>query len=456
MNDKVIFIHSLFRTGSTYLFEVFRKDNLNYCYYEPLNEILSNYKEEKALGKADNKQYTIMRHPQNGKDYFYEYPFNSDGIGVKLFNQNFSYNDFFLTKEDSNIELYDYINSLKEYAREKRPVFQFCRSALRTGWFKSNFKSVNIYIVRDPHDQWMSYNTLENNNYFNISNLMILCKSNLTIVKDFLDFMQIERYDANSLDSEYRYYEFIYKGFSVEMSYMFFYFVWILALFHNISESDIILDLESYENSNAERNRMDKLLSENYIILNFEDLKYKKYIKYDLTDLGFLEIENRVNQIVYSIYKRTKKESLKNIPFLIFEKYFNNTFLIQKQVDKSVYNIKHMKIIYEIYRNYEEISKKLENVCENINKKSEAIEEKDKYINSLTDMLTIKNEELNGVYEEIRNKSEIIEEKDKYINSLTDMLTIKNEEFELLNENFSSFKEKTLFEFIKYSIKRRS
>ncbi|MDX9743093.1 MAG: hypothetical protein RBT59_04685 [Arcobacteraceae bacterium] len=362
MNNKPIFIHSLFRTGSTYLFDLFRKNSHFYCYYEPLNESLINYPREKALKKADDTLYTLMRHPLNEKDYFYEFPFNDNGVGVKLFNQNFSYKDFFLNKDAQNEELYNYIKSLKDYAHA-RPIFQFCRSSLRTGWFRTNFESFNIYNIRDPHDQWMSYNSIENNHYFNITSLIILCQSNLTIVKDFIDFVGIKRYDSNSLDSEYRYYEFIYNGLSFQMSYAFFYFVWLLALFHNMAECDVILDLESYATSNAEEERITSLFNENNITLDFSDLEYKKYTQYHLTSKEFGDIENQINSIVQGLYEKLNIDFFKKVPFLIIDRYITNKFNIRHKInDELVGLIDYEKIIQIMYIGYNDVYKHMKHL----------------------------------------------------------------------------------------------
>ena len=49
---KIIFIHSLFRTGSTYLWSTLKKNKKSICYYEPLNEQLLDDKENKIGGMS--------------------------------------------------------------------------------------------------------------------------------------------------------------------------------------------------------------------------------------------------------------------------------------------------------------------------------------------------------------------------------------------------------------------
>src|SRR5271156_621804 len=69
-----IFIHSLFRAGSTWLFDRFRRSNAGYwCYQEPFHEVLLHLQEnpDKVLG-VWREMGASMRHPDLEKPYFLE------------------------------------------------------------------------------------------------------------------------------------------------------------------------------------------------------------------------------------------------------------------------------------------------------------------------------------------------------------------------------------------------
>ena len=75
MNNSPIFIHSLFRSGSTYLFNVFRRTGNYWCYQEPENEWLLELdnKPEALLAVTTNNGGNI-HHPDIGKPYFWQFP----------------------------------------------------------------------------------------------------------------------------------------------------------------------------------------------------------------------------------------------------------------------------------------------------------------------------------------------------------------------------------------------
>lgn len=340
-NQTIIFLHSLFRTGSTYVFDKFRSNPDYYCYYEPFNESLANYSKVKALSTGDKAQYSAMRHPVHEKDYFYEYPFNANGEGVPFFKKKFSFDLFCLNEKEDDIDLKRYLDHLVKYA-QKRPVFQFCRSSLRTSWLKKNFASTNIYLVRDPRDQWMSYNSFEHN-YFNIVDILILFKINCYDVGWLKEILGIDQIESDDLATEYRYYEFVSNGFSPQTSYMLFYTIWLISLFNNIINCDFIIDLESIEDAIDEKQRVGKFLLEHQISIDFDDLKYKKYSSYDLTTEQFLEIENYVNtKMDLHRFCVDHEEMMVKLPTKILRNFFNFSTL------SSVHHLEPSKIDYSL------------------------------------------------------------------------------------------------------------
>ncbi len=374
-DEKIIFIHSLFRTGSTYIFDKFRSNPDYYCYYEPFNESLVHYSKTKALSVGDQAQYSAMRHPVHERDYFYEYPFNENGEGVPFFKKKFSFDLFCLDEKEDEIDLMQYLDHLVKYA-QKRPVFQFCRSSLRTGWLKNKFSSTNIYLTRDPRDQWMSYNSFDHN-YFNIIDILILFKINCYDLSWLKEILDIDKIESDDLATEYRYYEFVSNGFSPQTSYILFYTIWLISLLNNVVNCDFIIDLESIEEDLEEKRKVEKFLLEYHISIDFDDLKYKKYSTYDLSTEQFSEIENFVNtKINLSEFCDQNKEKLNKVPGKILRNFFSSSplssvhHLESSKIDysliiKTMYQkfsivYDHMKDLENSYINYEETSVKLD------------------------------------------------------------------------------------------------
>ncbi|SEL45693.1 MULTISPECIES: hypothetical protein [Pseudomonas] len=168
MNLNPIFVHSLFRSGSTYLFNVFRRANDKYwCYQEPENEWLLELDERPelvlAVGASDAKN---VNHPDIGLPYFWEFLQIKDSL-VGLFKKEISFQDIFL--EDLTTEQHVYFSTLISEAKNK-PVLQLCRSFGRAAALKKSFGGVHLHLWREPRSQWWSFKI---NDYFDAATQLI-------------------------------------------------------------------------------------------------------------------------------------------------------------------------------------------------------------------------------------------------------------------------------------------
>lgn len=170
----------MYRSGSTYLFNVFRRSNDGYwCYQEPFNEMLINLNgNADALLPIGNHEAQILRHPTLHKPYFYEFIEIKDAL-AGLFKKSFSFDDFFVAPVSGLPETQmQYIRALIDHARG-RPVLQFCRSAGRIGVLKDAFPGVHIHLWREPRNQWWSFKV---NRYFDDATQLVFNAKALPIV----------------------------------------------------------------------------------------------------------------------------------------------------------------------------------------------------------------------------------------------------------------------------------
>ena len=169
--EAPIFIHSLFRAGSTYLFNAFcRSDRDYWCYQEPANELLRHLNDDAdEILQTGSETSCGLRHPELKKPYFWEFHQVKDSL-MGLFQKSFSYDDLFV---DASSGLSDaevrYYWALITNAKG-RPVLQFCRSTGRIGALKDTFSGRHIHLWRSPHNQWWSYKV---NDYFDSAVLLI-------------------------------------------------------------------------------------------------------------------------------------------------------------------------------------------------------------------------------------------------------------------------------------------
>lgn len=151
-----VFIHSLFRAGSTYLFKVFRRSYHGYrVYQEPLHEITAFSVEDpqRLLCGFGDKETRINRHPELTKGYFQEL-FEAWPAWRENIVEEIVYRSYFACNEaEAGIEFWQ---SLID-ASKGRPVFQECRTSCRIGVIKKSLAGTHIYLWRNPWDQWWSY-----------------------------------------------------------------------------------------------------------------------------------------------------------------------------------------------------------------------------------------------------------------------------------------------------------
>jgi hypothetical protein len=167
MNNSPVFIHSLFRSGSTFLFNVFRRTGHYWCYQEPENEWLLELDENPdALLAVTANNGGNIHHPDIGNPYFWEFHEVRDAL-KGLFKAEFSFEEIFLPS--LSIQQRQYYQALIDASRA-RTVFQFCRSFGQPRAFKEQFGGIHVHLWREPRSQWWSFKI---NNYFDAATQLI-------------------------------------------------------------------------------------------------------------------------------------------------------------------------------------------------------------------------------------------------------------------------------------------
>ena len=153
-----IFVHSLFRSGSTYVFNAFRRSTAGYwCYQEPLNEYVRHVASApERLLEIDGHDASLLRHPLLERPYFWEFYQVRNAIAA-LFRKEFSYDGFFMAADNPSFgDLTGYLQRLIDSAKG-RPFLQCCRTFGRLAALRDTLGGTHIHLWRNPHDQWWSY-----------------------------------------------------------------------------------------------------------------------------------------------------------------------------------------------------------------------------------------------------------------------------------------------------------
>ena len=249
-----VFIHSLFRSGSTWLFDVFRRAEAGYwCYQEPFHEELRRLNSNPdALLAVHTDMARSMRHPALERPYFYEFHAIREHIGDS-FQPCISYASFF----DPSIcpAFDDYTSRLIRHA-QGRPVLQCCRSFGRVAHLRQQYGGVHIYLWRNPWDQWWSYQI---NDYFDARSLAILHACNAPpVIKLLRDELSIDNELLRGHEDDFSRLDKI--PMSLESRYLAFYGLWLFSLIENRPQADVDINIDQLATDAEYRARVTTLL----------------------------------------------------------------------------------------------------------------------------------------------------------------------------------------------------
>ena len=298
-----IFLHSMFRSGSTYIFKKFREEPQFWCYYEPFHHQLAHLEEGNLeIFRYDKVAADRMNHPHLMKPHFHEYHLALKNAKLNSFSPVIAYDDFSVVKHHALT--FKYIANLLNAAPQNTcPVLQFNRSSLRIKWLKTYFKDCqHVYLLRPPRDQFESYCQAGkfSGNIFLTMNVYILEKNfkyghfNKAYEKINGKFLLSNRIfdDLELIGSQV-------DTVPLEIHYEIFLHLWFASLIHGTCHSDLVVEMQKLGvNRNYTKTVVDKLSSFRKLPPDiFNDAKLKKYDSYSLDKEKLRKVETNVFEI---------------------------------------------------------------------------------------------------------------------------------------------------------------
>ena len=299
-NLKPIFIHSLPRTSSTYLFSKFREKKSYYCYYEPFNHLLSELNNEILEGNI-SELTRYNSHPGLNKHYFFEYQWRQPA-GVPFFKKRFIVDDFCLDEKQKDEGLKRYIQFLISNATQQ-PVFKFATSSLRSGWLKNNFDSINIYLSRDHRNHYSSYLKYKsmNNPFYFVFDLMIVGKNSRSCkIAPLSDILHVPLYKDESFYREYDFYHAISNLYTGEEHYFIFFYLWLISFMENMEVCDIVINVDAVSAEKSRKGELSNSLKRYGINIDLSDCNIKSYETSPLPSSVMYDIESEVIDMIYN------------------------------------------------------------------------------------------------------------------------------------------------------------
>ena len=256
MSDNPIFIHSLFRAGSTYLFSQLRRTESLFCYYESMHELVAWASEDVARLDLETRSDKMqqLHHPVLEADYFNElkqvWPAWQNGLAPGTV-----YGGYFAeTPAAAGQAFFEGLCA----ASPRQPVFCECRTAGRIGAVKRGVGGHHAYLWRNPHDQWWSYQI---DPYFDAASRVIAHAEPLPApLAAILRSMDWPRAPESSFSEARDYYDL--RPASFLDSYTWFYGLWLFTLDHALENADLLINIDSLSRSPDHQNEVMRTLAE--------------------------------------------------------------------------------------------------------------------------------------------------------------------------------------------------
>ena len=269
----VIFLHSSFRTASTFLWSCFRKAPRTVAYCEIFHEILN------TLSLADvsalKPEGWHSKHPP-GAPYFLEYvPMLREGGGVEHFDPSMTYERFIpaggCSGDVSAMEAI-YVRNLINHAecRAKVPVLTATRSLGRAAGLKRAVPGLHALIYRNLFQQWCSFTdqAFRGNPYF---------------LDRIVDIMRLHRSDPG-LGMLHQ--VFPVTKASAENANMFYTFTFLHLYLYTqaVGAMDLIIDVNRLETDLPYRKQIEDRVAAEGVTLDLSSTK--NTIAYSVCELG--------------------------------------------------------------------------------------------------------------------------------------------------------------------------
>lgn len=289
MNFKeLIFCHSLWRSGSTYIFKKFRESDAGiWAYQEPLHEVALYASENpSSLEVHISKEGNGFRHPEMEKPYFYELCKVSDSW-IGALKKEMILDDYFqVAGECSSFPYFEAIIK----AAKGIPFIQECRTSNRIGSLKECFGGFHIYLWRNPWDQWQSFKV---DSYFeNMLKIIACCTNAPPFLKYIAESAGIKYVRANDFYEELK---LVHRlQLTPTQSYLMFYSIWWLALKEALSSADYIVNIDRLSSSKKYRKEFSNKLKECCDVdIDFSDCNAPQatYLKSDINFFSVIEVD---------------------------------------------------------------------------------------------------------------------------------------------------------------------
>lgn len=291
--QPVIFVHSLFRSGSTYLYNALKRTGKLHVYHEPMHEMIETLHESwEALANRRDELKSVLRHGFLVGGYFDEFSHLLPEI-KKTFHSDLSFDSYFIGQDDSEPRLKAYIDLLVEGALNA-PVLQCTRTVGRISWLRKNYDSKHVFLIRNPWCQWYSY---KSDPYISVTPRVIYSQKIVpAVLTDVLATRGVLPLKGDSVQEK--------VAFALENpilpadDYFLFFALWLHSFLSGTQGSDVVIDMDALSSNVAYREQtVANLAGVGMASVDFSDINLHRIV-FSLRELAtYSVIEDQVIEI---------------------------------------------------------------------------------------------------------------------------------------------------------------
>jgi hypothetical protein len=259
---KMIFIHSSFRTSSTYIWSKLRECENTVAYYEIFHESLARATRKSIESDSPTSWYS--KHPR-GAPYFLEFiPLLKEDGGVLGFDPAFSFDRYIPeTGPDGKISDLEvaYINRLILHAEQikKIPVLTETRTIGRVSGIKAAIPGLHVLLYRNLFQQWCSYteqSRLGNKFFLYTTDLILKNATHDRFLNGLNDLFPVNIPSEHDINSFYR-----------------FIFTHVYLYAHAACNVDLIIDVNQISENHIYRRNIEEKLESHQLIVDLSDAR---------------------------------------------------------------------------------------------------------------------------------------------------------------------------------------
>jgi|GEM_PF-4917652 len=175
-----VFIHAMWRTGSTFLTSRFREADGYLDFYEPFHEAISRL--DRSSGRVRRRRQEqaarqeALNHPRLSHGYFLNYNAPVPGQDkplCALHCNRYGMGDVYRALSPAAAQYLGAASRLAHHA-DQIAAFGFCRSGLQVTEMARRLEGEHIYLYREPRSQFASYKPGENDYFMPMTLVQLL------------------------------------------------------------------------------------------------------------------------------------------------------------------------------------------------------------------------------------------------------------------------------------------